>query len=179
MSYPSYHCKLSFPTWTPFQPNQSVLWSSEMSYIISSCPQLCLLDGLLPLLMTTLETAKTFSQKWMSPQNRPGPFPQGQAENLPMPWTVSFTYGVNRNRDLEQWQRISFWSVQFGNRCQPAFKITRSLVSGICLVLFMEKIRVTFLSFKSPSLWLCEEICFLFNKYLNDHHKLNRCCCYK
>ena len=139
MSYWSYHCKLSFPMCTPFQPNQSVLWSSEMSYIISSCPQLCFLDGLPPLLMTTLGPAKIFLQKWMYPQNRPGLFPQGQAENLPMPWTGSFTYGVNRNRDLEQWQRVSFWSAQFGNRCQPAFKITQSLVSVICLVLFMEK----------------------------------------
>lgn len=150
-----------------------------MSYIISSCPQLCFLDGLLPLLMTTLEPAKTFSQKWMFPQNRPGLFPQGQAENLPMPGTVSFTCGVNRNHDLEQWQRIKFlissvWE-QMPTSLQnyPVF----SFWNLPCFV--YGKIRVTFVSFKYPSFWLCKEICFLFNKYLNDRHKLNRCCCYK
>ena len=140
MSYWSYHCKLSFSTWTPFQPNQSVLSSSEMSHMISSCPQLRFLDGLPPLLMTTLEPAKTFSQKWMSPQNRPGLFPQGQA----VPWTGSFTYGVNRSHDLEQWQKVSFWSAQFGNRCQPAFKITRSLVSVILFCLWKNQSNFCF-----------------------------------
>ena len=74
--------KLSFPTCSPFQPNQSVLWSSEMPYIISSCPQLWFLDGLPPLLMTTLEPAKTFSQKWMSTQNRPGYFHKGRQKTF-------------------------------------------------------------------------------------------------